>query len=180
MKRLLLLKFVCILIGGIILSSCSEEARLKRITSRFVESKIVIPHGLYAMEGRQYAEVDLSELKDLKLIIYIDSLSCGPCRISHFHDMLSLYEFAESNGNFSVMTIFSPSEDVLHEIEKELFLLDFPYPIYVDIYGEFARFNSIPQDRRFHEFLIDLNGEVRFIGNPMNSDPLMFSFLNSF
>jgi len=47
MKRLLLLKFVCILIGGIILSSCSEEARLKRITSRFVESKIVIPHGLY-------------------------------------------------------------------------------------------------------------------------------------
>lgn len=77
--------------------------------SQFVSSRIVIPENFCSIDNRIYGIADMNNLRGTKLILYIDSLSCGPCRIAHFLDLLPLYDFASSDGRFSVVTIFSPS-----------------------------------------------------------------------
>ena len=57
--------------------------------------------------------------------MYIDSSSCGSCRIARFWEMIPLYELSESDGRFSVMAIFSPTIDELPEMERQLMALDF-------------------------------------------------------
>lgn len=57
--------------------------------------------------------------------------------------------------------------------------LDFPYPIYIDTYKEFSKINNIPQDNRFHNFLIDNDGNVKFVGDPTSDKKLMSVFFDA-
>jgi hypothetical protein len=93
--------------------------------------------------------------------------------------MLPLYRLSDSLKTFSVMAIFSPVKRNLPEVELQMQLLNFPYPIYIDNEGEFASNNNIPADKRFHDFLVDKNGKVLFIGNPLAGDQLMTVFMNT-
>lgn len=168
-----------IIIASIIVSSCSNRFRLKATMKEFVKEEIIIPDNLYVVENGNYSKDDFQNLDDSRLIIYIDSLSCNTCRITHLLEMLPLYEFSEEDGRFSILPIFSPKIDDLPDIEQQLLLLDFPYPIYVDVYGEFAQKNNIPVDNRFHNFLIDEVGKVRFVGNPIDNEQLRSIFINT-
>ena len=178
-----LLSLFCLLVICIMLTSCGERAKVRKLITDFMKSEIVIPENLYVIEEKMYHEADKSALKDLKLVMYIDSSSCGSCRIARFWEMIPLYELSESDSRFSVMAIFSPTIDELPEMERQLMALDFPYPVYVDIYREFALHNRIPADSRFHDFLIDADGTILFVGNPLGTDRLMTVFnktLNNF
>lgn len=92
---------------------------------------------------------------------------------------MPLYEFAVSDNRFSVLTIFSPRSQDLPDVVQHIKLQDFPYPLYVDVYGEFAQRNVIPKDVRFHCFLINSEDEIRFVGNPSVDEQLRTIFLNS-
>lgn len=168
-----------IIIASIIVSSCSNRFRLKATMKEFVKEEIIIPDNLYVVANRNYCKADFQNLDDSRLIIYIDSLSCNTCRITHLLEMLPLYEFSEEDGRFSILPIFSPKTDDLQDIERQLLLLDFPYPIYVDVFSEFAQKNNIPVDNRFHNFLIDEVGKVRFVGNPIDNEQLRSIFINT-
>ena len=76
------------------------------------------------------------------------------------------------------MTVFSPRQEEYDEVMKQLILLDFPYPVYIDFSGSFRGGNAetIPEDRRFHVFLMDVNGHPVFVGNPMSGEDLMVLF----
>lgn len=57
------------------------------------------------------------------------------------------------------------------------YVLDFPYLVYVDYSGSFAETNmSIPEDNRFHSFLLNKEGRPVFVGNPLASDRMMELF----
>ena len=162
-----------------VLTSCSDHHKIKRTMSEFTKSKIVLTDGLYVVKDRTYSPANIDDLRDMKLIMYIDSLSCSQCRISHLNSLLALYEFAVSDNRFSVLTIFSPRSQDLPDVVQRIILQDFPYPLYVDVDGEFARRNVIPKDLRFHNFLIDSEGKLRFVGNPNDNDQLMTIFLKA-
>ena len=73
--------------------------------------------------------------------------------------------------------IFSPKEEEYDALVKELMIADYPYPIYVDYNGVFRKLNpQIPEDRRFHCFLLDKNGYPVFVGNPVASERMMELF----
>lgn len=112
-------------------------------------------------------------VKQCQLIVYYDSLECSSCAVRHLYDKIDLYELADSIESFDVLTVFSPCEEEYDEVMKELMLLDFPYPVYVDSGRNFRRTNScIPEDRRFHTFLLDRSGHPVFVGNPVASGDL--------
>ena len=67
-----LLRFTSILIGCLMIVSCHERTRLRRITSQFIESRIIFPDNLYAVKKRIYGKADIAKLQEHKLIIYID------------------------------------------------------------------------------------------------------------
>lgn len=52
------------------------------------------------------------------------------------------------------------------------------FPIYIDQYGEFRSLNPrIPDDKRFHSFLLNKNGYPIYVGNPLNSQKLFDIFI---
>ena len=69
-------------------------------------------------------------------------------------------------------------EEEYDEVVKQLMILNFPYPVYVDYSCSFRKLNSfIPDDTRFHSFVIDKNGKPVFVGNPMSGQKMMDLFI---
>lgn len=176
MKRLFQTTLFIVVVLSVFTSCVREKTIVRKTMENFLESNVVLTDDLYVVDDRVYANADLSNLCNLKLIVYVDSLSCSSCRIAHFIDLLPLYEMAESDGRFSIVAIFSPRVSEIPDVERQLMLLDFPYPIYVDVSGEFARQNQIPKDSRFHYFLSDDNGQILFVGNPIANEQLKSVF----
>lgn len=76
---------------------------------------------------------------------------------------------------FSLTTV----EEVL-DVPSHIKDLNFPFPVYIDEFGEFYRQNKdFPSDRRFHSFLVDADGHPVFIGNPLSSEKLWEVFENT-
>ena len=75
------------------------------------------------------------------------------------------------------MTIFSPRAEELEEFRLQLSVQDIGFPVYVDTYGSFAGENAgIPEDERFHSFLVGGDGRPVFVGNPLGSEKLQDVF----
>ena len=173
-KSFYALIFVCLS-----LSSCSENHKIKKTMIEFMKTEIILPASMTVVNGKEVELADLNSLHGNRLIMYVDSMSCSSCRIGHFTDALPLYELSDSLKNFSVMAIFSPEQSKLVDVEMQLKLLDFPYPIYIDTKREFAMMNDIPADKRFHDFMISKDGRVKYVGNPLNGEQLMLVFKNT-
>lgn len=161
--NLLLLSFIA--------ASCGH-ASLSRQLKSFSKETIVIPDELTEVRGHNVARIS-DDRKEFAFITYFDSLSCSRCQINHLSDFNDFYEVADSVGVLDYLVIFSPRMEEYDELVKELVLNDFPYPVYVDYGGSFRKANAcIPEDSRFHSFLLDRNGHPAFVGNPVASQKL--------
>lgn len=172
--RFLLAFFVSV----VVLSSCSERRRLSRELAQFTSGTIVIPSSLHkVLSGKVTAETSICQ--DLPvMIMYNDFRTCNLCQITHLHDRAPIYALSDSLGTFAVMTIFSPDCGEYEEVVAALIEHDFDFPVYIDPSGDFARFNScIPEDTRFHCFLVDRESRPIFVGNPVSSTELWDLFI---
>lgn len=137
--------------------------------------KIVMPYGIQEISERNIKQVDLDN--NVRLVILFDSLECSSCEINKLFNYVSSYEKIHSIQSCQLMTIFSPRQEEYDEVVKQLMVLNFPYPIYVDMSGSFRKINKcIPDDKRFHSFLLDRDGHPVFIGNPAASEQLWMLF----
>lgn len=158
--------------------SCGDKYHLKKSLKEFVSTEIVVPSDLQVITATEYKPIGDLMPKGKHLIIYHNAESCSLCNINHIEDHISLYELADTDGRFDIMEVFSPSIEDQSETEKALVLKKFPYPLYLDLFGSFRECNShIPNDLRMNTFLIDSNGKILFVGDPMRSDKLMELFL---
>lgn len=155
-----------------LISSCnSTESGLRKNIRKFRECSIVVPNDMLALKGRKEINADeyINKIQP-KLIIYYDSLSCNSCQVSHLFKLTALYELADSTEAFDVMTIFSQKAEEYDELMKELMIRNFYYPLFIDVDGSFRKLNQdIPEDTRFHSFLINEDSHPVFIGNPVEN-----------
>lgn len=159
-------------------SSCNQRQNLKNTLMKFMTNDITIPDSLMVIfDGRAIREPSFVE--DNQLIMYIDSNSCTSCRISSLNNMLKLYELAEKDGRFSVLTIFSPSVSEVQDVERKLKQLHYPYPLYIDNNNLFSRINHIPNDIKFHNFLINKEGKILCVGSPLENKQLNSVFMTA-
>jgi hypothetical protein len=67
----------------------------------------------------------------------------------------------------------SPPQAKLDEVLRTLEMVQFDYPVFIDEHGAFPAANPhIPADSRFHTFLLDKNGKVVVVGDPVNNPDL--------
>lgn len=174
-----ILKITLIVISTLCLcSSCNRKHDLKDTLGKFMSNVIIIPDSLSViLDGNLVAHSSLDMYKDKKLIMFVDSSLCTSCRISALNNMIELYELSETDGRFSVIAIFSPAINESQYIEEMLKHLYFPYPLYIDRNHLFLQINSIPKDSRFHNFLIDKEGRILCVGNPLGNSKLKSVFM---
>lgn len=109
-----------------------------------------------------------------RMIIYFDSTGCGSCKISRLYEWERFVKLSkQSNDNFKLFFIFSPSKQNKDELLLSLRGNNLKHPMILDEDNVFAAKNKhIPQDERLHTFLIDKNNNVVVVGNPINNETL--------
>lgn len=167
MKRPLLY-LICFLI----ITSCSDIQSIKHDLRQFRKTTINLSVSCEVVKNRNISKGVLPTGKET-MIVYYDSTECNKCKINHLIDFLSLYDDADNKGTYNVVTIFAPRQEEYDEVMASLMKQDFPYPIYVDFDGSFRKANRcIPEDKRFHSFLLDKDGHPVFVGNPVSSEKM--------
>ena len=105
-------------------------------------------------------------------IMYVDSTSCSECAISHLADWSQLEIMdAFKKGLIRYLFIVAPKQNqrahLLNCIRKDTLFNEF---IYVDTTGIFERKNPrLPTNKLLHTFLINSQGNVELIGNPITN-----------
>lgn len=155
----------------LVLSACSDRELAGKLRE-FRNVEIITAVEVERVSSRKISSC-IPEPVKARLVVYYDSLECSSCGIHHLYDRQELYMMTDSLDSFDVLTVFSPRGEEYDQVMKELMLFGFPYPVYVDSYGDFRRANSaIPSDKRFHTFLLDRSGHPVFVGNPVASSGL--------
>ncbi len=106
----------------------------------------------------------------MKLIVFVDSLSCSGCFLSHLE---SYYEINDSlrTHNGEMIIVLHPQKGKLEEIKSRLNHERFPFWCIVDKNGEFLRQNpEIPDNQLLHTFMVDKNNKIILVGDPTRND----------
>lgn len=162
----------CLLIlSPLLISSCSNQ-KIRHDLRAFQRAEVSLSVQFEVVLNRNIGR-EVLEDEVVSMVMYYDSTECSQCKISHLSHCLPLYEMADSNALFRVITIFAPRQEECGEVMASLMMQDFPYPIYVDFDGSFRKANSsMPEDKRFHSFLLDKDGHPVFVGNPIASEEM--------
>ena len=104
-----------------------------------------------------------------RLIIYIDSLSCNQCFITHMIESKECITELSSLGIESIF-IFEPKKEHIEEISS--LLKDFAYPFWTIVMrnAEFSEVNPhIPSTPNLRSFLLNKENKVVVVGNPFRN-----------
>ena len=97
--------------------------------------------------------------------------------LSHLKQSESILESFDSAPAASVVVLFVPAEEDLQETVQLVSQENISIPVYVDFEGGFLD-NKLPEDVRFHSFLLDEDGHPVVVGNPISSERIRDLMLN--
>lgn len=171
MDRRLQKCFICAFCAVIMISGCST-VHIKHELRRFQKSTVTFSGKYEKIENRCISPVYLED-GEITMVMYYDSTECSECRINQLLNYIPLYELADSTEKFRVITIFSPRQDEYDNVMARLMVLNFEFSVYIDKDSRFRKANpGIPEDRRFHSFLLDRDGHPVFVGDPVASETM--------
>jgi hypothetical protein len=158
------------------LFSCYEKNNLKKQIEQFIANEIVVPQGIrQIIAGRDSVVINPASNIEARLIVWVDSIDCSSCRVSKLSEYAEVIDFiVEVERKFIPVFLFSPSRSNMKEVHRAINTMRFDnYPIFIDEDYMFSAMNPhVPADKRFHTFLIDKNGKVVLVGNPVNNPAL--------
>ena len=117
--------------------------------------------------------------KEIKCIVYSDSVSCTPCAINKMYLWNSFLDYSKSyNGQLNFYFILCPARKDFQEMKLALIKNSrFNYPIILDTLGQFAKLNPhLPKNKALHTFLLDENNNVILVGNPLHNKKIKEMF----
>lgn len=173
-------KSCSIILVGLVLSfaSCSSYSIRKELES-FLTQEVRFPSTLINCSDQYIGKSSLSDSIP-KLVIYVDSTQCSSCRIGHLSEYISLQEESIQTGQFMLMIILSPPIADYGHIKHLLESYKYPLMIYLDKMHSFRQENDfIPDDTRFHSFLINRDRHPVLVGDPVRSEKLRRLFEES-
>lgn len=151
--------------------SCQHKKDTFREHVKKWEGKtIVFPCDMEAkVLGRDTFAYDLLE-KKIKLLVYIDSAGCTPCKMHLYQWSQVIKENRKYTDNLAF--IFVVHTDNPKKIDIICEQNQFDYPVFYDSGGKMEQLNHLPRDASFQTFLLE-NDKVKLIGDPLVYPKLM-------
>lgn len=175
MKNIFILLFSFVLFDG----ACSSRERqfAKEIEILRSEAIRLPSEGLIMQLGTELQKIKMN-MKELKLIVYTDSIGCTTCAINHIHLWESYIDYSKQiNNQLRFYFIFSPMKSELRKIKLMIANTILDYPILLDSLREFEKLNPhLPKSRALHTFLLDENNKVILVGNPLQNKKIKDMF----
>ena len=163
----------------IVCQGCASK-ETRRTVKAMLKSELILPTNMLEITNGIVKTYHDNDINKALMVIYYDKAECGSCRISKLNMLDTLYNLSETSDKFNMLVVFSPNEEEFNEILSLLKDKQYPYPVTLDISGDFLRLNSfIPEDSRFHCFLTNSNRKPVFVGNPLYSTELWNLFIKT-
>lgn len=99
---------------------------------------------------------------------------CSVCQLSQMEEWVDFLDIAYASGNaFQILFIFSPLEDDIPKLYREMRISTFPYPIILDYNKSFISDNpEYPRDINYNIVLINSENRIIAVGNPLYNEQL--------
>lgn len=164
------------LIFGLVICGCNRDAALQSQLLSFKACKIAFPEKVLVVENGCAAMREMPDYHPFSLVYFLGYKDCFECEIGHLHNLVPVFQKAEADKRFQPIVIFAPEAEEIEHTLRDLKHSVFPYPIYVSLNDEWAKASGIPEDSRFHTFLLDENGHPLLVGDPFASTRMMKLF----
>lgn len=156
--------------------SCEDNRYLKNLLTSFEKETIALPQRVLKVENGK-SGISTIQPEGKTLVIFFAPKECTSCALSHLKQSESILESFDSAPAASVVVLFVPAEEDLQETVQLVSQENISIPVYVDFEGGFLD-NKIPEDVRFHSFLLDEDGHPVVVGNPISSERIRDLMLN--
>lgn len=173
MKRLIQALLFASLLSVIILSFYNKYLKdynpyLRRQFEKFVSKPIIIPYVeldkkvCSAFEHQSYLD------KDIRLVFYLDSISCLDCTFTTILTYIKREE--DLFNNVRMIYIFPIDKDDANDLYSNLCRIRLDGEVYFDTCNAFRKANpEFPKNKVFHTFALDSNNNVIFAGSPISN-----------
>ena len=142
-----------------------EKQVLREMLRAFENSAIVFPE---QMKEYNYGEEQLKTIPEgYKFIVYLGPGECSSCALNHM-DFSPALTLGKELG-YTTLAIVSPNPEDLNKVRADLLFRFTSIPVLLDEDFSFREHNTcIPEDSRFHRFLVNPEGKPIFVGNSTN------------
>lgn len=161
-------------------SGCSSRRYVKDMMTAMIGYRVEFPDALISVNADQMEDdALLSYDGKAKLVMFISPEECTTCRISKMYLADTLFRI-RSYADLVPMVIISPEGTQRDSIIEAIRFNRFEFPVYEDREGEFLRMNPvIPEDGRFHTFLVGRDGRILLVGSPMQDEKIMNLYIKT-
>lgn len=165
----------------LLLISCenSEKKRLSQVVLDWQNREVIFPKDTsFVCYSRKFGEQKVHLRKgEFMILNYVDSTGCISCNLQlpRWSEFINTVD-SISQGTIPFVFVFQSNEkkDLIHYLKR----VGFIYPVFIDNSGSFERLNKFPSEMQFHTFLLDANGRIVAIGNPVHNPKVRKLYLN--
>lgn len=153
----------------------SKRERIKDTLTSMHSQQIVLPlDRMKCRYGSKDTIVNHSTVPKLRMVVYLDSAYCTPCALDRMRMWNGLItDAAEYKGELQYVFIAAPKPEQLVDTYFSIDYSQLDSPVYIDTaYAMRAANPGLPDGSEYHTFLIDVNGKVLFVGNPLGGEEL--------
>lgn len=167
---LIFISVICIICA---LCSCDKSYSISKKLHNMQNHAVYIPINQYLVLGdsSKYSPRDILNSR-YKYVVYYDSMDCKPCKIhelKQWNRLLQDYDIQD----VSCVFIFSVKNSDLYSYIEYYDELQLDYPIFFDKKNCFLKKNPyIPEENKFHAFLLDKNNNIILVGNPLYNEKI--------
>lgn len=156
-----------------------KKSTLSQEILRLQSQKVNIPFDSMLRFNALSSDASENSLKNYKIVIYTDSVSCSSCSIKRLFNWEPLIDSLQESLSF--IFIFSPQKEDIERVKQTLLTERLSWPVYIDTCSAFDRRNPhIPDNSLMHTFLLNENDSVVLVGNPQSNPrikELLFNIL---
>lgn len=163
----LFMRFSYVIMSLILVMMTSCRGRLdkeREVLSSLLGREIIIPDSLECRIQDIPVDYDMNDA-DYKIITYIDSAGCVPCRMK-LSAWTSTLTNLMAHTCVEIAYLMIIDSDDINNVNENLRQDGFLYPIAVDKNKTFIKINGLPNEDMYHTLLLDSNNHVIAVGNP--------------
>lgn len=161
--------FFLLTVLSIIYSSCNRRKEIiDKQVSMLYSSTIKIPYS--EMDTLVLDTVYMHKKDKCQFLVFVDSAQCTPCYASHHQDWEFILKECIKHEHPVALSVIIEGKSIPEEVRLKLLSQRIEESIFLDTNAVFRKHNPFfPESDIMHVLLLDKDGSVVFVGNPLHS-----------
>ena len=162
------MKYLLILFTVFIMAACNftnkNAAEVKKMILYWYNREIIFPFKLQSKIMGKDTTYSSHMSTKYKIFTYIDTTGCTACNLG-LQDWKQMIKETDSLTKDVAFLFFAHVKDY-NELEYNIRINNFNYPVFYDFEGECNKLNHLPDHVFYQTFLLDKENKVLLLGRP--------------